>query len=356
VDAAWLLLVHQLPQRPSRARVQTWRRLQSIGALPIKNGVYVLPNRPQTREDFEWVQAEIGALGGQVSLFAADSIDGLSHQELVAAFRQARRADYQALRKEAERLLGKQRLAGRAERHRWARSVRRLRARWSEIAAIDFFAEPGGKAAAAVLDRLERALTAAEPRRALAASTEALDPSRFRARVWCTRPRPGVDRMASAWLIRRFVDPRARFRFSDRVPSGAGAVPFDMFGGAFSHQGRACTFEVLVQRFSLSDPALAWIAQIVHRVDFRERVAELPEAAAVERLVEGLRQLYRDDHRLLEQGMTMFEALHRSYGQDRRPRRRALRAAAPPGKRAAPSGSSRDRGARRGPSRRSKNR
>ena len=142
----------------------------------------------------------------------------------------------------------------------------------------------------------------------------------FVKRRWVTRPRPGVDRMASAWLIRRFVDPKATFAFADK-PS-ASDVPFDMYSGEFSHQGTSCTFEVLVQRFGITDAAVLRLAQIVHDLDMKDTRYNTPEAPAVQRMVDGLRQVHADDGALLEQGIQMFEALARSFEP-----------AAPPGKR-----------------------
>lgn len=135
----------------------------------------------------------------------------------------------------------------------------------------------------------------------------------YQQRIWVTRPRPGIDRMGSAWLIRRFIDRRATFRFAEKPAEGKRAVPFEMYGVDFSHHGGECTFETLLRRFRLEDPALKWLGRVVHQLDLKEESEPLPESAAVGRMVEGLRQMYADDHELLEQGMRMFEALYQSY-------------------------------------------
>lgn len=137
-------------------------------------------------------------------------------------------------------------------------------------------------------------------------------PEKFRSRTWITRPRPGVDRMSSAWLIRRFIDRDAKFAFAERPDSVSGAVPFDMFGVQLSHEGNSCTFETLLRRFAIEGPALIRISQIVHDLDLKDERFTVPETAAVGRLVEGLRQIHTDDHALLEHGMEIFEALYRS--------------------------------------------
>jgi len=314
---AWLLLVYQLPTRPSNARVKTWRRLQKVGALPVKNSVYVLPNSPQAHEDLEWIKAEITAMKGQGTVFAADSVNSLSSEEIVAAFRSARRQDFQAIRREAAKLLA----GGRRSRtlrdplqRRLERAARVLRERWNELVSIDFFGAPGRDEAAAALDELEQQLAgegAHAPKGQQAG--EVLKPESFRDRIWVTRPRPGIDRMASAWLIRRFIDPQAQFRFAERPDAAADGVPFDMFGVEFSHWGDNCTFETLAQRFGISNPAVGWLGRIVHDLDLKDERYAVPEAPAIGRLVDGLRQIYPDDHALLERGMTVFEALYRSF-------------------------------------------
>jgi hypothetical protein len=136
----------------------------------------------------------------------------------------------------------------------------------------------------------------------------------FRKRVWVTRPRPGVDRMSSAWLIRNFIDQRAKFRFAETPQAAArGGVTFDMFGGEFTHEGERCTFETLARRFAVKDPGVAWLAKIVHQVDLKDDREPLPEAVAVARMVEGLRRTFSEDATLLEHGMVFFEALYRSH-------------------------------------------
>ncbi len=138
---------------------------------------------------------------------------------------------------------------------------------------------------------------------------------KFKDRVWLTRPRPGIDRLATAWLIRRFIDPRARFRFAEKPEEGGATVPFDMFGVEFSHEGELCTFENLARRLAISSPAVVRVGQMVHDLDLKDGRYGAEEAPAIGRLVEGLRQVYADDHELLEHGIPMFEALYRSFGE-----------------------------------------
>lgn len=301
----WLLLVHELPARPSNVRVKTWRRLQKLGALAVKDSVYVLPNNPQAREDLEWIKKEVESMKGQATLFAADHLETAENDQLVAAFRRARGQDYAVLRKEVGKL-------GRSgDRDGLLRAVGALREHWRQIATMDFYGAPGRDESAAALDALERRLEGG--RKQAPAATGRLRPEEFRDRLWVTRPRPGVDRMSSAWLIRRFIDPRARFAFAEKPGVVKDGLPFDMYGVEFGHHGNSCTFEVLAQRFGLRIPAITWLGRIVHDVDLKDGRFGATEAETVARTVEGLRLAYTDNAELLEHGIVFFEALYRSY-------------------------------------------
>jgi hypothetical protein len=312
-DARWLLLAHQLPTRSSNARVKTWRRLQQIGAVPTRNSVYVLPNTEACREDFEWIRSEIVSLGGEATVFAADSLSPDGDEDIVAACQRARDADYRELKGETDKLRTSRDQKGVAAPGREAstRGVRTLRQRFNEIERIDFFRAPARQDAAQALVMLERALTAGKLAAPALAEAPRLAARDFRNRRWVTRPRPGVDRMASAWLIRRFIDPQAAFNFRDR-PMGD-EVPFDMYVGDFSHQGSRCTFETLAERFDLREPAVVRIGQIVHDLDLKENRYATAEAPAVDRLVSGLQDLHADDQVLLQRGIDMFAALANSF-------------------------------------------
>jgi hypothetical protein len=307
-EPRWLLLAHQLPTRLSNARVKTWRRLQQLGAVPARNSVYVLPNTEQCREDFEWLRSEIVALGGDATVFAADAISQGGAEDIVTMFQESRAQDYRVLQKEIKRLLatvrGKRSAADR--RQKTTRAVRAVRDRFDALERIDFFGAVARDEAAAALAELERTL--AGP------ATRAAPPtlrSKFQRRRWVTRRRPGVDRMASAWLIRRFIDPKAIFAFVDKPAESD--VPFDMYSGGFGHRGGLCTFEVLCEEFGITAPPVTRIAQIVHDLDLKQTRYSVPDAAVIGRMIDGLRAVHADDATLLEQGIGMFEALAHSF-------------------------------------------
>jgi hypothetical protein len=231
----WLLLLHQLPPKPDYFRVKIWRRLQGIGAVAIKNSVYALPFTPQSAEDFQWLRKEIVAGGGDASVCRASFVDGLTDAQIEALFQAARDAEYAELTRAAEHVDS-------------PIEATRLERRLREVAALDHFGASGRKPAEAAMAKLR-----------------AKREKPVRRRIWVTRPDVQVDRIASAWLIKRFIDPNARFVFGE---DRAGALSFDMFEGDYTHEGDRCTFETLMQRFDLEhDDALRAIAEMVHDVD-----------------------------------------------------------------------------------------
>jgi hypothetical protein len=308
----WLLLVHRLPAHPSNLRVQTWRRLQQIGAIPVKQAVYVLPDTPVAREDFEWLKGEITAAGGDASIFSADCIDNWSNDRLEEAFRRTRQKAYDTLARDLERIVKRKRKPSGSSRPR-GQSADAFRQKLAAIQQIDFFASPGRDRVEVLIRQLaDRDRRAAAPRATAPATSSRR--GNYRRRTWVTRPRPGVDRMASAWLIRRFIDADARFAFAaDRASMPNGAIPFDMFGVEFSHHGDRCTFETLCATFKLDAPALARIAAIVHDLDLKDQRFGAAESPAVRTLVDGLQRSYEDDGELLERGIATFEALYRGF-------------------------------------------
>jgi len=318
----WLLFIHQLPSQPSNLRVTTWRRLQQIGAIPLKQAVYALPDTADAREDFEWLKTEVKAAGGDATVFAADNVDTWSDDALVEEFRRARQDTYDELTRDVEQALKR---ASRARRPKGTRApaLRRLldifRERLAAVEKIDFFGSAGRDRVLTMLRQLEGRISGPSRPSAPAETDASGKMASFQGRLWITRPRPGVDRMASAWLIRRFIDRQSRFGFAaDRELVPDHGVPFDMFGVEFSHQGEGCTFETLCSVFGIDGPALLRIAAIVHDLDLKDGKFGAPECSTVSAMIEGLRLAYQDDDALLEQGMTLFDSLYRSFAHSDR--------------------------------------
>ncbi len=304
----WLLLIHQLPAKPAYARVKIWRRLKGLGAVTVKNSVYALPANAETREDFAWLVKEIAELGGEAFVCAAQLVDGISDGEVQALFDSARDEDYAGISAAARELAAKHSGADLASQ------VARLRKQLDEVVAIDFFGADGREPAEGLVSGLEAGLQREEAvvSAQQAPSTAAGD---LKGRVWVTRQGVQIDRIASAWLIRRFIDGAARFKF---VPGTGYAVQpgelrFDMFEGEFTHRGERCTFEVLLAESGLDDPALAAIAEIIHDIDLKDGKYGREEAAGIRTLVAGVASSHNDDSQRLERGGAVFDDLYRSF-------------------------------------------
>src|SRR5215211_3266035 len=209
-DAHWLLLIHQLPAKPAYARVKVWRRLQSLGAVTVKGAVYALPVNAETREDFAWLAKEIVESGGEAIVCEAALVEGLSDRELQALFDAARDEDYQRIVVEARELAG--RLADDlpdGALSEIASQTARLRKQLDAIVAIDFFGADGREPAEGIVSGLEAGLKRKDgdvsaQRTDSAGAVNA--PAALKGRVWVTRQGVQIDRIASAWLIHRFID------------------------------------------------------------------------------------------------------------------------------------------------------
>jgi len=305
VGGRWLLLIHQLPPKPDYFRVKIWRRLQRIGAVAIKNSVYVLPYTDQATEDFQWIREEIVGGGGEASVCRAAFVDGLSDQQIETLFRTARDAEYAELAQVADTLATQPDDEGLPRPAQTARLERRLR----EIAEVDHFGAAGRQPLEAVLARL-KARPRSRPR-----ATDARDRSVAR-RTWVTRAGVHVDRIASAWLIRRFIDRDAKFEFvaHDRGPVAAGVLRFDMFEAEYTHEGDRCTFETLLARFGLHDHALRAIGEMVHDVDCKDGKFGRDETPGFERLIAGIVKRNASDAARLERGAGLLDDLYESFG------------------------------------------
>jgi len=292
--ADWLMLIHQIQPKPDYLRVKVRRRLQRIGAIALKNSVYLLPRRDDTREDFEWLVGEIRADGGEATLCRTAVLAGTTDEEITAMFRTERSNEYGAIAEEAGALL--------ARGDPTDDELGRLRRRLEETERIDYFDAPGRAAA-------EAALASGRPGDTPAVTGRLSPP---RGATWVTRSGIKVDRIASAWLIRRFIDPAARFKF---VPAKGyrperGELRFDMYQGEFTHEADRCTFETLLARFSLADPGLGGLAEIVHDVDLKDGKFGRTETAGVAALIDGLVLAYPNDAERLERGAAVFEGMY----------------------------------------------
>jgi hypothetical protein len=313
-DAHWLLLIHQLPAKPAYARVKIWRRLQALGAVTVKNAVYALPANAETREDLAWLAKEIVESEGEAIVCEANFIEGLSDGELRALFDGARDEDYGRIAGEARELgarLGAD--ASDAVLAEIANQTARLRKQLDAIVAIDFFGAEGRATAEGLVSGLESVLKQEETM--ADSKTAAPLPGPLHNRLWVTREGVQVDRIASAWLIRRFIDPGARFKFVPGTGYSAqpGELRFDMFEGEFTHRGDRCTFEVLLGHAGLDDPALKAIGEVIHDIDLKDDKYGREEAAGVRSLINGIAASSNDDEQRLARGAALLDDLYSSF-------------------------------------------
>lgn len=321
----WLLLTHQLPNEPSNLRVRVWRQLQALGAIAVKSSIYALPNRGATREDFEWLRKEIIQAGGEATIFSADSAADKDDREIVRSFQEARNKDYAALLRTLRSFNEKARSALDGG-HVKAQRLERLEKEWQglrldreRIGKIDFF---GAASRPAAEDALKEAQDLLVRARAVSVSRPPRPPSAvsvkdLRGKVWVTRASPHVDRLASAWLIRRFIDAKARFKFV-KAPYGGrrNELRFDMPEGEFTHFGDWCSFETLMRRLRLDDEALAEFAEIIHDIDLKDGKYARPEAPGIALAVRGLCRSHAKDQARLAAGLTFFDGLYAAIGAE----------------------------------------
>jgi len=298
----WLLLTFTLPTKRASQRVEIWRKLQRYGTVPLGNSGYLLPNNPVNEERFQWLATAIRKYKGDASIVHVQSIDNLSTPQLVARFAEARAREYQELIRELQEfssLPPQKQSVGR---------LSRLRSRFQEIVEVDFFGSPLQKRVAELLSRADAARVATHK-----PEPAAIRPRDYKSRVWVTRPRPGVDRSASAWLIRRFIDGKARFAFApeDRVPPEA--VPFDMFHErGFGHRGDDCTFETLQKQFKIRDRRVSVISEIIHDADIADGKFGRKEGYGIDEVLKGWARQGLSDRELLDRGMQLIEGLYHS--------------------------------------------
>jgi hypothetical protein len=303
---SWLVLSYSLPAASrSSPRVAIWRRLKRLGVLPMAGGAYVLPAREACVEAFQWLAQEIRQAEGEALIMRVDQFDGLSDAQVIARFQEARGKDYTEL--EAQVAALEQELAAQPAPDDLAQhydALDRLRRRHTELARMDYFDCPDGARVAARLARIAHML-AGNLTTTPVPSAMLTD---YRNRRWVTRPRPHVDRLACAWLIRRFIDPDATIRYADAP--GPGEIAFDMPDVPFGHQGDRCSFETMLQAFGLDDPGLRALAEIVHEIDLRDGRYVRPEIAGVDAILNGWRLADQPDSALETQGIALFEGLY----------------------------------------------
>ena len=296
---AWLLLTFTLPTKRASQRVEVWRKLQRYGTVPLGNSGYLLPNNPVNEERFQWLATAIRKYGGDASIVHVQRIDNISTPQLIGRFAEARAREYQELirqLKEFSDLPRPKRALGR---------LSRLRSRFQEIVEVDFFDNPLQKRVGELLSKADAA------RLTPVADARKINSQDYKSRVWVTRPRPGVDRCASAWLIRGFIDSKARFAFAPEAQVPKDSVPFDMFHeSGFGHRGDDCTFETLQKEFKIRDRRVKVISEIIHDADLADEKFGRKEGYGIDEVLKGWARQGTPDRQLLDRGMQLIEGLY----------------------------------------------
>jgi hypothetical protein len=302
---SWLLLLYALPTRRNAERVNLWRKLKKFGAVQLKTAGYVLPDAPNHLERFQWLSKQIVDAGGDANLIRVREIDGVSSQEVMGMFNSARAADYKELSAACQDALARNKKRKAAAP---PQDLPKLKQRFAEIREIDYFASPAAHDAQMLLQQLEKSLASKKG----AAALLKLDPRQFVGKTWLTRPRPGIDRAGSAWLIRKFIDPKARFIFGMEPAKHPSALPFDMAEVEFSHHADDCTFETLVKRFAIADKAVLRMAEMVHDADLEDGKFQRHECTGINTVLTGWERTGLSDSELLAKGIDCFEGLYQA--------------------------------------------
>jgi hypothetical protein len=308
----WLTLLTTLPPTPTRHRVGVWRKLQRMGAVRLRGSAWILPETPETTELFQWLVQEIDSFRGEATLLHVDRVGNMTPEQVADLFHRARAPEYQAAMKECREILAQ------LDRYRASRrgsgaplrgKLDGVKRELDRIQSIDYLETPVGRRARDLWETAAKRLRAAEARPPAPAGRRraSLPPP---GSTWVTRPRPHIDRIASAWLIRRFYDAGAKFAFADTADAARKGIPFDVLGAEFGHHGEDCTFETLVKRFGITDRRATIIAEIVHEADLHDGKFTRAESTGIDLAIKGLAEATQDDHELLERGLAMFDGLY----------------------------------------------
>src|SRR5512133_920840 len=301
-QTTWLLLLYALPTRQNTERVNLWRKLKKFGAVALQTSGYVLPDEPAQFERFQWLSKKIREAGGEATLIRVAEIDGMSNEQVMAMFNRSRAFEYKELAAACRETLSAKQSA-----EDIAAEIAKHQRRFQEIRAVDYFNSPGVHDAQIMLQKAEKMLA----RGSIPSPAKRADPKAFVGKTWLTRPRPGIDRAGSAWLVRRFIDPKAKFIFGMEPAKWPQAVAFDMGDVEFSHHGDDCTFETLVKRFGITDKAVLRMAEMVHDADLEDEKFHRHECIGINAVLTGWARTNISDSDLLEKGIECFEGLYR---------------------------------------------
>jgi hypothetical protein len=322
----WLLLIYNLPPEPSRSRVSIWRNLKILGAISLRKSVYILPFNPETYENSQWLCQEIHTMKGEATLVKAANIENLKDEDIIKLFHKARDDDYEVIINRCSEFSKKVSVTGNQgikNQLKFREELKVIANQLNITRGIDFFKSPLSQKAQNTFDacmrhmsQLLNQITTSTDKRIK--EKEILAMKDFQGKKWVTRKRPHIDRIATAWLIKRFIDPKAKFLFVHEDTTEINGIPFDMYHGDFSHHGDNCTFETILKRFNIKDEILKSIAETVHDIDLNDEKFSRNEAKGIDCILGGLMERFKDDNELLKKGYEVFESLYAELNKHKR--------------------------------------
>jgi hypothetical protein len=295
----WLLLLYSLPAKANAERISLWRKLKKVGAIQFKSSAYILPDEPVHLERFQWLAKQVRDGGGEATLVQVAKIEGVTDEQIVALFNEDRAREYRQVMEEIKAMKANKKKPDFDSQAR----MEKIRRRFQEIQATDYFSSPAAHDAEMALGRKSEG------------KQPALKREKFQNKTWLTRPRPEIDRVGSAWLIQRFIDPEATFVFSRDPRDYPKAIPYDMSDVEFTHHGEDCTFETLIKWFKLMDnrdKRLEAMSEMIHDADLEDDKFQRSECVGIDRMLKGFAMMGLADEEILKRGFEAFDALYAS--------------------------------------------
>jgi hypothetical protein len=317
----WLFLVHQVQTTNSRERVRVWRLTKKVGTILYRNSVYVLPYSKERLEDFHWLCQQIRDSKGEASVFVSEAGDVSEDRALKELFIHASEKEYVSLEKRLQQFEERRRQLNRtpslslSQLKSLIRMLRQLEEAFQDVRRVDFFGHPSAGNIEKRLKSIRLSIAAAEPQKDAGQTITRRSPSEFRGKTWATRSHIHIDRLCSAWLIKRFIDPKAKFVFAQEEKLPRNAVHFDVLGAEFTHKGDRCTFETLLESFRLKDAALSSMAELVHEIDLKDQKFNRPESAGLDMVVRAIADAAANDQKTLELGSRILDAVYARFSE-----------------------------------------
>lgn len=323
--SGWLLIIYTVPSKPVNNRMKIWRKLANAGAVQIKGAVYILPYNEENYEFFQWLISEVISMGGEGAFVKVQQIETMKDNEIIVLFNKQRESEYKRIEKgldEFERKLSSIKKGSKGPHTKTLfTKLNKYKKEYEDIRKRDFFSSKPGLTIENKLKDISVVIKdisgfyEKRPKTISGTLIPLKKVENYKRKIWVTREKPFVDRMASAWLIKKFIDKKASFQFIDEKEIenlDKSMIVFDMRGGEFTHVGDLCTFEVLLKAFGLKNKTLKKIAEIVHELDVKDEKFEISEAKGIEEILIGIRKTLKDNTEALEKGMAVFEMLYAS--------------------------------------------